>query len=111
MTIKRGDIVYIKGCHCHDCSVQAGDRPAIIVSNDKANIYSDVVEVVFLTSARKTPLPTHVNVSALVKSTALCEQVHSVSKSRIDRRFKTCTKYEMKAIDKALKISLALTNN
>lgn len=108
MTIKRGDIFFINGSR-NDFHVQRGNRPAVIVSNDFGNKYSDVVEVVFLTTAKKKPLPTHVTIKACVLSTALCEQICSIPIERIGNYIRSCTEEEMKAIDKALKISLALT--
>ncbi len=106
--IKRGDIFYISGLPYIDGHVEGGERPAIIVSNNAANRFSEVIEVVFLTTAKKKPLQTHVKVMAFEMSTALCEQVNSISKQRIDRYIKTCTEREMQAIDKALMISLGL---
>ena len=109
MIINRGDIYYIKGLN-HDGHVQAGERPAIIVSNNANNKFSDVFEVVFLTTKKKKELPTHVKVMAYKMSTALCEQVSSVSINRLGEYIRTCSEAEMNEIDKALKISLSLTN-
>lgn len=80
----------------------------MIVSNNKANEHSPVVEVVYLTTQDKKPLPTHVEVLCKVPSTALCEQVHSIYVDRLDDWIKTCTDEEMEAIDRALMISLGL---
>ena len=104
----RGDIHYIVEGN-HTGSEQAAGRPAIIVSNDKCNVHSAVVEVVFLTTRPKTDLPTHVTIRSAVRSSiALCEQVSSVSIERLGDYVGTCTESEMKAIDNALLISLAL---
>lgn len=67
--------------------VQRGTRPVVIVSNDIANRASPVVTVVPLTSKEKEKLPTHVrletNLRPGVISTALCEQMISLDKSRL----------------------------
>lgn len=107
MFISRGDIYYIKGLN-HDGHVQEGERPAIIVSNNLNNKFSNVFEVVFLTTKKKKDLPTHVKVMAYEMSTALCEQVNSVSINRFSEYIRTCSETEMNEIDKALKISLSL---
>lgn len=60
--VYRGDIYYI-ATGGYVGSEQKAGRPGIIVSNDTANKHSPNVEVVFLTSQEKKPLPTHVDVS------------------------------------------------
>lgn len=107
MRILRGEIYFVKAIK-NSGSEQGGNRPAIVVSNDYANQYSDVVEVVYLTTAEKVSLPTHVEVICRFKSTALCEQINSVSKSRLTEFVRRCNEEEMKKIDDALMISLAL---
>lgn len=114
--IKRGDIVYCSLEEVGEGSEQAGRRPAIVVQNDTGNKYSSTTIVVFLTSKNKTVLPTHVDLvcgrdykllqkSDYSKNIALCEQVRTISKSRIIHKLGTVTPTTMKKIDKALLIS------
>ena len=106
--IRRGEIRYINGVRTTG-SEQGGRRPAIIVSNDTGNRYSPVVEVVYLTTAEKTRLPTHVAISSAPRpSTALCEQVFTVGKERVDRCAGRATAAEMDRIGDALRVSLGL---
>lgn len=106
--VKRGDIYYINGSYACG-SEQTGNRPAVIVSNDKCNASSPVIEIVYLTAKlRKNPLPTHVAVSTEKQSIALCEQINSVSKSRLGHYIGHITEREESQIDYALKISLEL---
>ena len=108
MSLTRGDIYYVDAIGSVG-SEQRGGRPAIIVSNDKCNQHSPVVEVVYLTTAPKSTLPTHVTVrSAPRVSTALCEQVHSVDTQRLGDYCGSCTPQELSAVDMALLISLGL---
>lgn len=109
MEVFRGDIYMVEKTQTTGCEIQAG-RPAVIVSNNMGNHFSSNVEVVYLTTAQKKPLPTHVDVLCKVPSTALCESVFTVSKERLGEFIKTCTDAEMKQIDNALKVSLALDN-
>lgn len=82
MDIKRGDIWYIESGYSVGSEQRAG-RPAIVVSNNRNNQYSGTVEVVYLTTQPKRDLPTHVTISSLSReSTALCEQITSVSTER-----------------------------
>ena len=108
MSLTRGDIYYVDDIDSIG-SEQRGGRPAIIVSNDQCNKYSPVVEVVYLTTAPKHTLPTHVTIrSAPRVSTALCEQVHSVDTQRLGDFCGNCTQPELSAVDTALLISLGL---
>lgn len=104
----RGEIYYVCLRPVVGSEQQAG-RPAIIVSNDRNNTYSDTVEVVYLTTQPKNDLPTHVTIRSTQKvSTALCEQIHTVDVSRISDYIATCTDQELNAIDTALLISLGI---
>lgn len=108
--IQRGNIYYVESAPVTGCEQKAG-RPAIIVSNNIGNRHSPVVEVVFLTTKTKTNLPTHVMIQSTERpSTAICEQISPVSVSRLSRFYGRCSYDEMKKIDEALCISLALTN-
>lgn len=104
---RRGDIFFVtEGAYTG--SEQNGGRPGVIVSNDVGNKHSPCVEVVFLTSREKKPMPTHVEVLCKVPSTALCENIQTVSKERLVSFIRSCTTSEMKNIDHALLCSLGL---
>lgn len=108
--IKRGDIFYIEPYYTVGSEQHAG-RPAIIVSNDANNRYSGTYEAVYLTTKEKTTLPTHVKIaSAPLESTALCEQIDTISDERIGDRCGRATDDEMWKIDKALAVSIGIAN-
>ncbi len=110
MEVYRGDIFFVTGYKAEKDSEQKRDRPAVVVSNEKANKFSPVIEVVFLTSAEKARwLPTHVDVMCQIPSVPLCEQITSISKSRLGDFVRSCTDEEMNKIDEALMVSLGLT--
>ena len=110
--IKRGEMFYIsRGGASYNGSEQHADRPAVVVSNNKNNENSNVVEVVYMTTQPKTDLPTHVTIRSTGRiSTVLCEQVYSVSTERIGTYIGEATDKEMENIDIALTISLQLDN-
>lgn len=58
--------------------IQAGKRPAIIVSNNKGNFYGTTVIVAPITSQKKPTLPTHFE---LPQGTVLCEQLITISQA------------------------------
>lgn len=107
-SIKRGDIYFITGAEVTG-SEQRGEHPAIIVSNNTGNKHSPVVEVVYLTTKRKTGIPTHVYINSAERpSIALCEQIVTVCKSRLERYMGSVTVAEMRRIDRALTTSLGI---
>lgn len=109
--MKRGEIYYVEPSKQYQetGSEQRSNRPAIIVSNDMNNENAQTVEVVFLTTQEKPPLPTHVTIkSANRLSTALCEQINAVSIERIANYMGECSEEEMKKVDQALAVSVGL---
>lgn len=113
MNIQRGDIFMAQLGEQPDGSVQAGYRPVIVCSNNMANRYSTVITVIPLTSRRKKNLPTHTCLEGYGLpqkfSIALCEQILSLNKFRLQKRIGTIrnTIYE-EQIKKAIAIQLDL---
>lgn len=107
-TVRRGDIFYVGGGTATG-SEQRANRPAVVVSNDAGNRYASIVEMVYLTTREKASLPTHVRINSAERpSLALCEQIVTACKSRLERRIGSVTAEEMQNIDKALKRSLGI---
>ncbi len=110
--VKRGEIYRLKWFN-NSGSEQEGNRPVVIVSNNKGNANSPLVTYVALTTQTKTPLPTHVmltNKYLRDESTALCEHPYTVTKGKLDDYIGRCTDEEMQQIDKALLIALELSS-
>ena len=97
-----------------DGHIQGGTRPAIVVSNDRGNKFSPTLIVSPLTSRDKKPLPTHCELQPnsdnglSVKSTVLTEQMLTVNKTSVKRVLGKLTELEVKAVNKAIQISLEL---
>jgi len=87
MNVSRGDVVVVNLGNDSNCSVQNGIRPCVVVSNNRANQHSPVIQVAPITSRDKTKLPTHVIVGVEVglkqTSVIMAEQSMLVSKSDI----------------------------
>lgn len=106
--IFRGDIYFVAPTQTTG-SEMCGGRPAIVVSDNALNTTSTVIQVVYLTTAEKKKSVTHVSIRSSPKpSTALCEQVHSVSKERVGKFYGVCTPLEMQNVDLAVKYGLGL---
>ena len=86
---KRGDIYFVDFGQNIDTCKQSGIRPAVIVSNNRANEHSPVITVVPLTGRtyKKRFLPTHVFIPKSCgldrNSLALAEQVESIDKKNL----------------------------
>lgn len=110
-TIERGEIFWISPGDFERGGENTirSDRPAIIVSNDEINTKAFNYEVVFLTTKPKKDEKTHVTIRSSNKtSTALCEQITTVSAEQIGKYIGTCTDEEMDMIDTCLQLSLGL---
>jgi mRNA interferase MazF len=96
-------------------SEQGGSRPVVIVSRDAINKHSPVVVICPITdAANKTKVyPSHVRVPAetgglRIESIITCEQVRSISKTRLVTPLGKFDKRVMTSIDAALKITMDL---
>ena len=107
--MKRGEIYYIN-IPFYTGSEMAKARPGVIVSCDALNRSSPVVTVVYLTATPKHWSPGHVFVdSAPRPSTALCEQIYTVDKSRLTDCLGMVTECELAEIDAAISRTLNLS--
>lgn len=109
--MKRGEIYYADLSPVIG-SEQGGVRPVLVIQNDVGNKYSPTVIVAAITSRKsKTNLPTHVKIKKEgLKQTSLVmlEQIRTIDKSRVRERIAALSKYDIKQIDEALKISVGL---
>lgn len=109
----RGEVYYVYPTGNEIGSEQHDGRPAIIVSNNQNNKNASTLEIVYLTTQEKKPLPTHVHINAagkLKESTAICEQVLTVDKTRMDEYIGVLCDKEMRDIEFGLMVSLGLDN-
>lgn len=110
MIVRKGDIYYVEhGKNYATNPNSPNGRPAIIVSSDRFNKASEVVEVVYLTTQQKKPLPTHISVMCQVPSTAMCETVYTVRKEYLGAYIRTCTDDEIKAINDGILASFDIS--
>lgn len=92
------------------------NRPAVIVSNNVLNARSGIAQVVYLsTAARKRSGPTHVELPAIDGSggtaMALCEQIHTVDASRLQRKLGHVSEEHVRELDAAMALSLSIGRN
>ena len=107
---RRGEIYYVKKGNTTSTGSEIwSNRHAIVVSANHFNKYSNVVQVVYITTRKKEDRPTHVNISThRIKRTALCEQVTPVDKSRIVEYKGKLSENLMRQIDAAIAWNLNL---
>ena len=113
MNIKRGEL-YLAALDPTLGREIAKTRPVVIVSNDKNNEFSGTVTILPLTSkSLRTIYPFEVFLSRghanLPKDSKVkADQIRTLDKSRIIKSIGALGKRDLDAIDKAMKIHLAL---
>ncbi len=107
--IKRGQIYYAELSPIIG-SEQGGNRPVVILQNDKGNFHSTTTIIAPITGELDKPyLPTHVIFKSdcmKKESMVLLEQIRTIDKSRLGRFVCTMNNKTMKRVDKAVLISL-----
>ena len=94
-------------------SIQYGYRPVIIIQNNKGNESSPTVIIIPLTGKVKYGQPTHVVVGTHTgiarQSTALCEQIQTISMDRLARKIGEISEEEdIRALHRAINASLGM---
>lgn len=110
--IRRGDIFYANLDPVIG-SEQGGERPVLIIQNDKGNQHSPTVIVAAVTSRvnKKKSLPTHIHIecAALAKdSIALLEQIRTIDKQRLTEYVGRASSESMERIDKSFLFSVGV---
>jgi len=114
---KRGEIYMVNFGDEVIGSEYKNKRPAVILSNDMNNKFSEILQVAPITSQKKTNLPVHVKLGIedkLLKESILSiEQIRCISKKRIliggnIIRIAKLSKNKMDLIDTAIKIQFGL---
>ena len=87
-----------------------GERPCIIVSNNRHNRFAPTVTVVPLTTGKyKANLPTHTEINCRgIMSTAMCEQIRTIDKKRLGGIIDKLKTAEIEELENALRVQLAL---
>jgi mRNA-degrading endonuclease toxin of MazEF toxin-antitoxin module len=112
--LKKGQIWYIDlgEKKFKNDNLQHGERPVMIIANEKCCKNSPVVQIVPLTTVDKKWLPTHVAVDMSFglrePSYILCEQITAINVCEL--KYKQCeaTDEVMKKVDKALLIQIGV---
>ena len=106
--IKRGMVVIVNLPIQTENSIQGGERPCVIVSNNMGNRYSPNVTIIPLTSRSKKDLPTHVVIKSYNNSIALGEQIMTIPKAWIVSLKGRVLPSELKLIDRIIEIAVGI---
>ena len=110
---RNGDIFMASLPEDTEGSIEAGESPVLIVSNNLANRYSPVINILPLTTSQtKAELPVHVAIEDCglwAKSIVLAEQITSINKWRLLEKMGSIrqTRYEQ-GVREAMEIQLNL---
>ena len=107
--IHRGDVFYVSPLNPVGSEYKKS-RPAVVVSNDRNNLNSPVVEICYFTLRNKSESPTHVYIKegACYNSTVICEQITTISIERMGDFMCHLSDSDMEKIDSALLSSLGI---
>ena len=106
--IKRGMVVIVNLPVQKENSIQGGERPCVIVSNNMGNRYSPNVTIIPLTSRSKKDLPTHAIIKSYNNSIALGEQIITIPKTWIVSLKGRVLPSELKLIDRIIEIAVGI---
>lgn len=106
----RGDIWYYEPAIKTEIEgIINGNRPVLIVSNNKFNKYSPVVNVCPITSQSKLS-PVHIDVYIKHKSQIQCEQICTVNKCDLSEFITTLSNKKMQEVERKLLYQLYLVS-
>ena len=112
-TLVKGQVIMAE-LNSTEANVQRGLRPCVVVQNNIGNKFSPTLIIAPLTSRMKRDMVTHAKLyptienGLTVASTALLEQIQTISKDSVKRVLGVLNDVEMKLINKAIIASLAL---
>lgn len=115
LIVKRGD-VYFADLSPVVGSEQGGVRPVLVIQNNIGNRFSPTIIVAAITAQiQKAKLPTHVEIKADKygferDSVILLEQIRTIDKQRLTDKITQLDAEMMDQIDRALEVSVGLTN-
>ena len=106
--MKRGEVWWVDFDPSFGGEIQK-TRPAVIISNNAANAHANRVQVIPLTSNTQKLYPCEAFVTVKGKlGKALADQMATISKIRLKSLIALLSVEEMKAVETAIKIQLAL---
>lgn len=106
----RGDVWYYEpSIKTETEGIISGNRPVLIISNNKFNRYSPVVNILPITSQQKTS-PVHIDVTIKHKSQIQCEQISTINKCDLKEFVTTISSRKMQEVDRKLLYQLYLVS-
>jgi mRNA interferase MazF len=112
MLIERGDIYLVELDPTRGSEIQK-TRPAIVITNDLANIHSRLVTVIPLSSSRLDRVSIlELNIGKIKgldkESKAMIEQIRCVDKIRLKNKLAKISLFQQTKLDEKLKLHLGL---
>lgn len=105
----RGDIVWVRNPINLTTCIQSGQRPYLIISNNKNNENSTTLTAIPLTTKDKRYMPTHHHIFVNGnENTILVEQITCISKNNIVGYIDTIEDADLHKVEDKIKIQLGL---
>ena len=110
-SIKRAE-VWLVNLGGGNGSIQGGERPCIVISNDMANMHSPVIHIIPLTTKTKNKLPTHVDVGfecgVIKNSIAMVEQTTLINKDALTKKLGKVDEATLSKLEMATFVQLGM---
>lgn len=98
----RGSIWYFEDTtDTYEHGILAGSRPVLIISNDKFNKYSNIVNCLPITTSIKRS-PVHIGIVLEKASQIQCEQIYTVNQSRLTKFIGNLDSNKMQEVERKL---------
>lgn len=101
---RRGDVILM--------NITGKMRPWLVVSNNIGNNHGEKINVVYMTTRHKNPLPVHVNIcyGALKPSTVCVEEIFTVTPPPKTQIIEHIPRPYMRAVSECMRIQFDIEN-
>lgn len=106
----RGSIWYCLWNSYYEDGILSGNRPVLIISNDKFNTYSEVVNCLPITSSIKDS-PVHIEIELRKNSQIQCEQIYTVPQYKLIKFIKELDDIKLQEVERKLLFQLDLVQS
>lgn len=106
----RGSIWYCLWNTIYEDGILSGSRPVLIISNNKFNTYSEVVNCLPITTSIKDS-PVHIEVNLREESHIQCEQIYTVPQNKLIKFIKELDDIKLQEVERKLLFQLDLVQS
>lgn len=107
MKIRRGEIWYCNNFGNGHKGIISGPRPVLVISNDKFNAYSPVINILGISGQCKDS-PVHFAFNLNTRSYINCEQIYTISKDEFVRKMGELDDHQLFEVENLILFQLGI---